>query len=287
MDDAAWLRERLAAADGAAVALRTLAVAGVDEAGEPVCEARRRLEAGWRRRAADMRKAQRPRPQRACARQAWHAETLTVAELRSASAAVCDVLRASHPVGAYVGIATGTDAAFAVAVQAYAGRRPRDPRQSAGRRRRSAKRPRGVGAGLDGCRCLDAGCVFVPLEPRQPRFRLRALLDAVPLAAVLAAPQHEAAVVANGGLAVDRAVDVPGGLRYLRLVAAPEAPLPARHPDLPGPFAYVVFTSGSTGTPKPVFAPLASIASNVRSLVYGAPVGGCGWNAARRPLTPA
>ena len=132
-------------------------------------------------------------------------------------------------------------------------------------------RTNGVGAGSHGCRCLDAGCVFVPLEPRQPRFRLRALLDAVPLAAVLAAPQHEAAVVANGGLAVDCAVDVPGGLRYLRLVAAAEAPLPVRNQDLPEPFAYVVFTSGSTGTPKPVFAPLASIASNVRSLVYGFP----------------
>ena len=38
-DDAAWLRERLAAADGAAVALRMLSATGVDETGEPVREA--------------------------------------------------------------------------------------------------------------------------------------------------------------------------------------------------------------------------------------------------------
>ncbi|GAA1999248.1 amino acid adenylation domain-containing protein [Catenulispora subtropica] len=85
---------------------------------------------------------------------------------------------------------------------------------------------------------LQAGCVFLPLEPSQPTARLSAILaDATPAACV-----HEAGFTA----------DVPSGTCPVPAAAVTaDAVVSAdERPDEASALAYCIFTSGSTGGPK-------------------------------------
>ncbi len=89
---------------------------------------------------------------------------------------------------------------------------------------------------------LQAGAVYVPLDPLAPPARLGRVIRDAGLRIVvtdLSAPDWPAAL-AGGGLVV------------LRREELPAAPGPARCSTHPDALAYLLYTSGSTGTPKGV-----------------------------------
>ena len=112
-----------------------------------------------------------------------------------------------------------------------------------------------------------AGGVFLPLDPGQPRRRLRRMLK-------------------DAGLSVlvtdrDRSGDIPApaGVRRVRLdaeskaIAACSSANPTAGPE-PRHLAYVIFTSGSTGRPKGVMVEHASLVNLLLALeesIYGEP----------------
>ena len=108
---------------------------------------------------------------------------------------------------------------------------------------------------------LKAGCVFVPLDPRQPDARLRAVVAQVEAACFLTVQPLSARVA--GLLSESR-----DGARVICLDAVADrrdpspAPWPMRFaPDDP---CYVYFTSGSTGRPKGIVGRLKAIDHFVR-----------------------
>ncbi|MGK5739879.1 amino acid adenylation domain-containing protein [Micromonospora sp. URMC 103] len=90
---------------------------------------------------------------------------------------------------------------------------------------------------------LAAGCAYVPLDPSFPLARLRHMLKAADVTAVLCGAEHED-LARNLG-------DVPSGPRVVVVDDPGPAPLRPRAVD-PDALAYVLFTSGSTGVPKAV-----------------------------------
>jgi amino acid adenylation domain-containing protein len=106
---------------------------------------------------------------------------------------------------------------------------------------------------------MEAGCVYVPLDPAYPTARLETIRSSAQLQAV---------VVGEG-------LDWPLGGKVLRLRdglrtgegpagTADAVPLPS--PSLDDP-AYMIFTSGSTGTPKGVLVTHANLSSMLTWLV--------------------
>jgi amino acid adenylation domain-containing protein len=95
---------------------------------------------------------------------------------------------------------------------------------------------------------LKAHAAYLPLDPAQPRPRLRAMLDDAGVDVLLARAPID--LGADG-----RALDV------VMLDAAPTGPepQPARAAAGPDDLAYVMFTSGSTGRPKGVAVPHSGI----------------------------
>ncbi|MEE4540410.1 amino acid adenylation domain-containing protein [Streptomyces sp. V4-01] len=101
---------------------------------------------------------------------------------------------------------------------------------------------------------LRAGAAYVPVDPRYPRARIRAMLD----------DAGPALLLTTGGLRPE----LPAGdLPWLALddpetsAADPAAPLPA--PPHPAEAAYVIYTSGSTGRPKGVVVPHRALANHM------------------------
>lgn len=128
--------------------------------------------------------------------------------------------------------------------------------------------PRGAEAVTATLAVIKSGAACLPIDPAQPRERLRAMLDAVQPLLVLSA----------GTAAIDGAIDI----RSLDLTRHSLA----NPPRTAGPdnTAYVIFTSGSTGTPKAVevphsalvnhslaVAPLYGITSSDRRLQFASP----------------
>ncbi len=116
---------------------------------------------------------------------------------------------------------------------------------------------------------LAAGAAYVPLDPRVPWRRCRAIAEDCRLAALVAdAPRLPALQSLVDGLelravVVDAPQPVPGTgwTLFRQAVRAPAAPLPQVAPD---EVAYILYTSGSTGTPKGVVHTHASGLSFVR-----------------------
>jgi amino acid adenylation domain-containing protein len=99
---------------------------------------------------------------------------------------------------------------------------------------------------------LKAGHAYVPLDPRHPQARLRAVLEAAEAGAVV---HNGAAAAIVGGLElplVDLGEGDPGA-----------TPAPAGQGDAT---AYVIFTSGSTGTPKGVEIPHSAVVNFLGSM---------------------
>ncbi|MBM0240102.1 AMP-binding protein, partial [Micromonospora sp. ATA32] len=91
---------------------------------------------------------------------------------------------------------------------------------------------------------LAAGCAYVPLDPAFPVDRLRHMLAAADVRAILCGPEHHELA---GQLRADR----PESGVLVAGDTTPPAPLRPVPVD-PDALAYVLFTSGSTGLPKAV-----------------------------------
>jgi len=101
---------------------------------------------------------------------------------------------------------------------------------------------------------LKAGAIFVPLDPRTPERRLRALVTEVGIDWFVADARHAGLVenVAAGARVVD-----PSNVQ----MADSSRPAVDRQPDDP---CYIYFTSGSTGQPKGILGRLKAIDHFVR-----------------------
>ncbi|MFJ3669662.1 amino acid adenylation domain-containing protein [Streptomyces sp. NPDC090106] len=111
-----------------------------------------------------------------------------------------------------------------------------------------------VGRGTEAVAAMLAvwrtGGVYVPLDPRLPRQRLRHMLQEAGVGHVLCDARTEDTVAALGVPAV-------------RADAAPPLPDGPRHTPAGDDLAYVVFTSGSTGRPKAVGVPHHALDAHV------------------------
>jgi len=104
---------------------------------------------------------------------------------------------------------------------------------------------------------LKAGRFYVPLDPRLPAARLRAIWRDL-----------DAAVLVAGENGLDRARELADGgdvwcAEEIASTPRAAAALPGVSPDA---LAYVLFTSGSTGTPKGVMQSHRNVLHNVRKL---------------------
>ena len=86
---------------------------------------------------------------------------------------------------------------------------------------------------------IRAGAAFLPLDPSLPEARLRAMVEDVEPALILAGPEHRSAATALA----------PSG-DPAAMIAATEPDSFARAVPHPAGLAYVLFTSGTTGRPK-------------------------------------
>ncbi|MDP9616470.1 amino acid adenylation domain-containing protein [Streptomyces demainii] len=105
---------------------------------------------------------------------------------------------------------------------------------------------------------LRAGAVYVPVDPAQPRARVRELLELVDVACVL-----------GGGAAGAALGELAGAYRTVAVekAAAPTRPAAGSRPrPQPDDAAYIIFTSGSTGTPRPAVVEQRSAAHLYRAL---------------------
>jgi amino acid adenylation domain-containing protein len=91
---------------------------------------------------------------------------------------------------------------------------------------------------------LKAGCAYVPLDRVHPSARLRQMVEAASVAAVISDDAGRCDFVSERTVLVDLRRDPSAP------AAAPAGSLPAE--VAPDSLAYVIFTSGSTGTPKGV-----------------------------------
>ncbi|HEY0062240.1 MAG TPA: amino acid adenylation domain-containing protein [Telluria sp.] len=115
---------------------------------------------------------------------------------------------------------------------------------------------------------LYAGAAFVPLNPRFPAARTRAMLEQAQVSAIIA-DAGAAALLGEVcvGLALAPPVLLPdseagsGALRAGRAQLAGAAPLAAPVAPALHDLAYLLFTSGSTGTPKGVPVTHANVAA--------------------------
>ena len=99
---------------------------------------------------------------------------------------------------------------------------------------------------------LKVGAAYLPLDPRQPRRRLAAMLESARAALVLSSASLAAELPWSGPLVmVDGDAAAAGSGRPVRRAA-------------PGNLAYVLYTSGSTGTPKGVAVTHRSAVEMVR-----------------------
>ncbi|WP_196587503.1 non-ribosomal peptide synthetase [Burkholderia thailandensis] len=105
---------------------------------------------------------------------------------------------------------------------------------------------------------MKAGAAYVPLDPRYPDARLRAIVDDAQLEHVLTDAESApvaAPLCADGArVMLDAARCAAGGSR---------APLPRATPD---DLAYVIYTSGSTGKPKGVMVPHRAVVNLLCSM---------------------
>ncbi len=89
---------------------------------------------------------------------------------------------------------------------------------------------------------IKAGAAYVPIDPEQPRERIRHILDTAQPECVLA---HAESLVDDRAIAIDR-------LDPTEFRDDPVTDADRRIPLRPDHIAYVIFTSGSTGRPKGV-----------------------------------
>ncbi len=100
---------------------------------------------------------------------------------------------------------------------------------------------------------LKAGHAYVPLDPRQPPARLRAILKTANVGGLITADP-----------APDYAHDLPIAVIDPAKAEPGQVPTPvSRGPESP---AYVIFTSGSTGTPKGVEIPHRAVVNFLASM---------------------
>ena len=109
---------------------------------------------------------------------------------------------------------------------------------------------------------LESGRFYVPLDPKFPDARLRAILAELDAAAVIAGDAWRERVRSLAS------PDVPV-LSLEELLAAKPQPGAGRATASPGDLAYVLFTSGSTGRPKGVMQSHRNLLHNVRKLAVG------------------
>ncbi|WP_072394556.1 Pls/PosA family non-ribosomal peptide synthetase [Hyphomicrobium sp. CS1GBMeth3] len=120
------------------------------------------------------------------------------------------------------------------------------------------KSPRLYGAMLG---ILKAGAGYVPIDPRFPLERIRAVLE----------DSNSKVVVSERPLAEALEGEIATPILRLDLEALRIARLPAANPELsraadPSDLSYVIYTSGSTGRPKGVMIEHRNAAAFVRSL---------------------
>jgi amino acid adenylation domain-containing protein len=115
---------------------------------------------------------------------------------------------------------------------------------------------------------LQAGCIFVPIDPAVPRQRLATLLSEIQPALIVTEAAHlpVLAAVAEQGERVPRValldVDEPPAAPALRLLpglATRRAAQPVAVARDPDSGCYIYFTSGSTGRPKGILGRLRAI----------------------------
>ena len=109
--------------------------------------------------------------------------------------------------------------------------------------------PRGASMLIALIAILKAGHAYVPLDPRQPKARLKTICDLAEVSAILA-----------------EETPFPTTLPLIRHCEAAVGVAPLPVPSDPERVAYIIFTSGSTGTPKGVAIPHRAVVNFLISM---------------------